>query len=386
VMTRKGAYARRLLSAAAAIAVCGVPAQAAETAKPEEDEGGKVTLSGFLDWYYQYSFNHPTTGSNLGGRAFDVKNDAFSLGVVQLNVVRTPSKTLPIGLTVTGTVGKTADIVHFTEPGTKTVRFLQQAFGSYTTEGATPITIDVGKFVTWLGYEVIESHANDNYSRGLLFTYAIPFYHMGVRGTIPLGDKLTAGLYLVNGWNAVEDDNGGKSYGVSLNFKPSSTVNFILNYIGGDEGGPSSPVAGIFGGIGYPTAAILNTHVVDLVGIWNATPKLKLGLNVDYATASKPGAAGGNWNGQAVYARYQFTPSVAGALRLEHFEDSAGLRTGFSQNINGITATLEHVWRSNLVSRLEFRHDHAGTAGFFPSGSGGSKDQDSLTFSQVVKF
>ncbi len=362
--------------------------KAADTkAAPAADEGGKITLTGLVDGYYQYSFNHPPKApgaAEVGGRSFDVKNDAFSLSVIEINVKRDPSKSFPIGITLTGTVGKTADLVHFTEPGTPTVRFLQQLFATYTTSGKMPISLDVGKFVTWTGYEVIESASNDHYSRGLLFTYAIPFYHTGIRATAPLTPKLTGGLYLVNGWNDVEDENGGKSYGASLSFTPTSTLNFVLNYLGGDEGGPANK-NGAFGGIGYPTAVVLNTQLVDLLGTWNVTPKFKLGFNVDYASASKPGNAGGNWNGEAVYGKYQFTPMNAFALRLEHFEDTAGLRTGTAQNLNGVTATLEHVWKTNLVTRVEFRHDHAGTK-FFPSGSGGGKDQDTITLSQVVKF
>jgi len=360
----------------------------AKPADAKADEGGKITITGLVDGYYQYSFNHPPKAPGaveVGGRAFDVKNDAFSFAVGEVNIHRDSSKTFPIGLTFTGIVGKNADLIHFTEPGTQTTRFVQQLFGTYATTGKMPITIDVGKFTTWTGYEVMESSSNDNYSRGLLFTYAIPLYHMGIRATTPLTPKLTGGLYLVNGWNNVEDDNGGKSYGASLNFTPTSTINFILNYIGGDEGGPANK-NGAFGGIGFPANIVLNTQLLDVIGTWNITPKFKLAFNVDYASASKPGNGGGNWNGEAVYGRYQFTPMNAFALRLEHFEDTAGLRTGTAQNLNGVTATLEHVWKSNLVTRLEFRHDHAGAAGFFPSGSGGSKDQDTLTLSQVVKF
>src|SRR5205823_1354089 len=145
-------------------------------------------------------------------------------------------------------------------------------------------------------------------------------------------------------------------------------------------------------GIGYPFPVDLNTHTLDLVIVWNATPKLKLGANADYATTSTKTipvgegttTVGGHWSGQAIYGRYQFTPAVAFALRAEHFEDTDGLRTGVAQNLNEVTATLEHIWKGNLVSRLEFRHDHAGTV-FFPSKGGGGTDQDTITFAQVVK-
>jgi hypothetical protein len=357
-------------------------ARADDAAKKAEEAPPKVSLSGTLDLYYMYNMNHPPVGANAAGRAFDVKNDSFSLGLLMVNINKPTTDKSPLGYTAVLTVGKTADIVHATEPGgMNTYKYLQQAYVTYVLPGKAPITVDFGKFVTMMGYEVIGPASNDNYSNSLLFTYAIPFYHTGLRVTYPFTPKLTGQLHIVNGWNDVEDDNGGKSIGVQLAFNPSAKMSFILNWMGGDEG-----ANGGAGGIGFATPGIRNVNTIDLVGIYNLSSKIKLGANVDYASASAKSGSGGNWSGEAVYLKYQFKPTTAGVLRLEHFEDNNGLRTGPAQNVNEITATLEHVWKSNLVTRVEFRHDHAGAAGFFPSGSGGSKDQDTLTFAQIVKF
>ena len=353
-------------------------ASAADAAKA--DATPPITYNGLLDMYYMLDFNHPAPGSLVTGRAFDVKSDSFSLSLLELNINRAVTKASPLGFTATVTLGKTADIVNATEPGgVNTYKYLQQLYATYLF-GKT--TVDFGKFVTMMGYEVIESSSNDNYSRGLLFTYAIPFYHMGLHITQPVSSTLTAQFHIVNGWNDVEDENGGKSLGTQLNWTPNSKVNLILNWMGGDEGAPTNG-----GGIGFATPGIRNTQTLDFVGVFNVTPLMKLGMNVDYASAKgKGGASSGNWSGEALYARYQMPRGNAIALRMEHFEDPNGLRTGFDQNMNEITFTMEHVWRSDLITRLEFRHDHAGANGFFNTGSGSGRNQDTLTFSQVVKF
>ena len=54
--------------------------------------------------------------------------------------------------------------------------------------------MDVGKFVTSAGAEVIETNGNWNYSRSLLFALAIPYYHMGVRTSMPVGKHFTGGV------------------------------------------------------------------------------------------------------------------------------------------------------------------------------------------------
>lgn len=366
---------------ALAISLLLAPVQRANADAPAKaNDTPKITLNGLIDMYYMYDFNHPAPGALVSGRAFDVKSDSFSLSLLELNVNRAVTKASPLGFTATVTLGKTADIVNATEPGgVNTYKYLQQLYATYLLGNTT---VDFGKFVTMMGYEVIESSSNDNYSRGLLFTYAIPFYHMGFRVTQPISSTLSSQLFLVNGWNDVEDENGGKTIGTDLNWTPNSKVNLILNWLGGDEGSATTG-----GGIGFATPGIRNTQTLDFVGVFNLTSILKLGLNVDYASAKgKGGASSGNWSGEAVYARYQMPRGNAVALRMEHFEDPNGLRTGFSQDMNEITFTMEHVWRSDLITRVEFRHDHAGANGFFNSGGGSGRDQDTLTFSQVVKF
>src|SRR5260221_371771 len=59
----------------------------------------------------------------------------------------------------------------------------------------------MGKFVTFLGYEVIESPANLNFSRGLLFTNAIPLTHTGIYADYKFNDTVEVKLGIVDGWN-----------------------------------------------------------------------------------------------------------------------------------------------------------------------------------------
>ncbi len=389
-------YSARLTRFAAALAALLAtspsPCRATDTAPPEAPP--KWTITGLADWYYQFSLNHPDAGANLAGRAFDIKNDAFALSLAEVTINKPTTDASPFGLTATLTFGKSADLVHLYEPGgavthalynDAATKYVQQLYGTYVLSGTTPVTVDLGKFVTHMGYEVIESSSNDSYSRSFLFTYAIPLYHAGLRLTAPIGKGLTGQLLLVNGWNDIEDDNGGKSIGAQLNYKPSDKLNVLLNYLGGNEGGKALG-SGVYSGIGFPDALERNTQVVDLVAVYNPCAKVKLGLNADYGGAFRQGSSG-TWSGQAYYARYQASPSTAVALRYERFQDS-GLRLGAGTQLTSLTATLEYTIKGNLINRLEFRHDHSGNAAAFafPSGGGGSANQDTLTLSQVFKF
>ena len=68
---------------------------------------------------------------------------------------------------------------------------IEEAFGSYLAPVGKGLQIDVGKFVTNAGAEVIEAKDDFNYSRSLLFQLAIPLYHSGVRLTYSPSDKVT---------------------------------------------------------------------------------------------------------------------------------------------------------------------------------------------------
>ena len=93
--------------------------------------------------------------------------------------------------------GDTADMVNAFEPGgTDFLNYVQQAYACFLAPVGNGLTIDFGKFVTPAGAEVIENKDNLNYSRGLLFALAIPYYHMGVRLGYAINDKVSVTGYL----------------------------------------------------------------------------------------------------------------------------------------------------------------------------------------------
>ena len=401
----------------------GQPAAPAP-ATPASPAPGTVTYSGLIDVYFGINARAPhsagpspfgghafsgllfpngeTFGIDNVGRSFDVndRDPSFSLG--EFNISRTEGKGFPLGVTATLTTGDTARLVHATEPGgTSSWQTLQQLYLTKTIHALNrDIAIDGGIFVTPMGLEVIESTSNDNYSRSFGFQYGVPFYHAGFRATLPLSSKLTLLAAGVNGWNNIADDGDGKTGIAQLTWKPTGTFTGILGFIGGTEG------TGAYGPILAPkNQAGINTYVYEAQGIAQVTPALKLSGIVDYGTASghtlvttAAGASGqahvsGTWLGVGGYARYQFTPRLALAGRIEQFDDNAGaggvgLRTGglgYNRLREG-TVTLEYAFlRGHLISRLEYRHD-ASNQSFFGAGTGTARDQDTIYGSAAYKF
>ena len=138
------------------------------------------TFVGTLDGYFGYNLNKPQSQRNLY-RNFDFKHNQFSLNYAEISVEQKPSDTLPVGYRADVGFGDAATWVHATEPaGPDVFRYLQQA---YVSASHKKVQADFGKFVTWNGAEVIETKDNWNYSRSILFSWAIPYYHFGVGTT-----------------------------------------------------------------------------------------------------------------------------------------------------------------------------------------------------------
>ncbi len=300
----------------------------------------KLVFSGFADTYYNYNFNRPPSGIN-GLRNFDIRHNSFSLSLLELDVERLPD---PLGFRVDLNYGDTAKFVHAAEPGGSDVfQFLQQAYIDYKAPIGKGLTFSFGKFVTQHGAEVIKVKDNWNYSRSLLFAWAIPYYHFGARVQYTFNDKVGVTGYVVNGWNNVVDNNTAKTYGAQLTLNPTKKLSIVQNYMAGPEQTHDNHDW---------------RHLFDTVVTYNLTPKLSVMSNYDYGMDRVSGTGARTfWQGIGGYLRGQVTPWFAFSPRIEWFEDPQGFTTGAAQKVKEGTFTTEFKVHESLVLRPEFRYD-----------------------------
>ena len=172
---------------------------AATPAAPSPPAAGwpaSLNLKAFVDGYYNYNFNQPRPRvSSL--RAFDGPSNQFALNLIELTLAKSPDATNSrLGFNLTLGYGNAMNVVNSTDPGgLGFAQYLKEAYFSYLAPVGKGLLFDFGKFVTQHGAEVIESKDNWNYSRGLLFTYAIPFYHFGLRAKVYAEKLFTMGVY-----------------------------------------------------------------------------------------------------------------------------------------------------------------------------------------------
>ena len=163
------------------------PAPAAAAAAAPVWSLGSLDFSGFIDGYYGYNANRPSNSAN--GQTNDLynfndKTDQFNLSAAKLTVNHDPD---PIGAHIDILFGRTNALIH-SAAEQSTDNFIEQAYISAKPGKTHGSEFDFGQFVTSAGAEVIEAKDNWNYSRSLLFAWAIPYYHFGFR-TYGSGNK-----------------------------------------------------------------------------------------------------------------------------------------------------------------------------------------------------
>lgn len=327
-------------------------------AKKEEKEGGivktlkDINLSGFIDTSYTYNFNGPDSRTNTA-RVFDTEANNFSVHAAELVFEKSPPEEGGAGFRTDLFFGQDAEVI--TPTGSTRDQFdLQQAYISLkpSSNFNLPVGnwqwIKIGKFVTMHGAEVIESKDNWNSTRSLLFGYAIPFTHTGIRAGYQFFDGVSGYLGINNGWDNVKDNNKTKSVEGALAWTANDKLSFNL--------------AGMYG-----PEQTSNDHsqrgLIDFLTTYKPFDKWTVMLNADYGHEQDGVTKGknGSWSGVAGYLRYDANDRMSLISRTEFMSDRQGLRivTGTAQDVWEQTLTLELRPYKDLITRFEYRHDES---------------------------
>jgi Putative beta-barrel porin-2, OmpL-like. bbp2 len=362
-------WSRRLMLVAAALVAMGgvagaqtpAPAPAPTPEATPAPEPPKIDVTGFVDVYYGYNFNKVDPSL----RTFDVQHNTFSLSLAEIAFAKAVTPESRAGFRVDLDFGKAADLVGAYEPGSngqEIYKHVQQAYVSLLTG---KVQWDAGKFVTPMGAEVIESQDNWNYTRSILFGYAIPFYHTGVRATITASPKVSLTGFLLNGWNNTSEINGNKTFALNATLKPSGSVTWYLNYMVGKETAGSDE----------------NRNLFDTTLSLTVSPTFSVMGNFDYG---KEGDV--KWWGLAAYAKLQANPNWALVARYEYLDDSEGGFMFIGTKGQTFTLTSDHLIAGGLKARLEYRTDFADDPIFSKNDGSSKKSQTTLTVGLVYGF
>ncbi|MCU1347617.1 MAG: outer membrane protein assembly factor YaeT precursor [Acidobacteria bacterium] len=309
-------------------------------------------FSGFIDLNASWNHHRPSSHENFfpGTGTTAKRANELSLNLVQLQMTQAVSAEQPLGYTLAVVAGDGDEVVHAgSEP-----RHVYQASVAWRLKSG--IVVEGGIYPSHIGLEGFYSKDNWNYTRSWLGELS-PYYQAGVKASYAFDSHWSAQVHLLNGWQVIHDNNGGKSIGTQLAYS------------------------------GGPVSGSLNTFVdtdrkfVDVVALYEIRGGLQLGASADAGTDH-----GTRWNGIGGYARYRFDDRHALALRAERFNDPRNAISGTAQRLREATLTYEVRPREHLILKLEGRYDRSTADVFAAAGDRRTNDQLLALAGVVVTF
>lgn len=319
-----------------------------------------VKVRGWISAYYDYNLNAPPTGTPIGGRTFDIRDNSFAVELAEIEVEKVPGRG-EVGFKLDLAYGDTQDqifngIQTFYGAGSlnSSDRNLQHASVSYLAPIGRGLRMDVGKFVTHIGGETIEGIKNNNFSHTYFYSYGIPFQDTGLRLNYPWTDTFYTELYILNGWNTTNDNDSDKSVGASFGWT-RGPLSWYLNYLGGRESDTlTAPI-----GSRSTFRSLWDTQLSLSLGNLNLALNYDLGQQQDVPTPGRDV----EWSGLTFWARYKITEVFEPSFRYEIYDDPDGFTVGMGdQQFNSATVTLNYKLGSgatHVLLRPEVRWDKA---------------------------
>jgi Putative beta-barrel porin-2, OmpL-like. bbp2 len=370
-----------------AVAPTAAKEEKAPEAPPEEPWYKKISVGAFVDAYASLNYNLPRQQADANTYHPYDSNAGFGLAWVGLDASLAPD---PIGGAISLRFGpgvKNLALSDYTAPGG--IGFLQNAYVSWKPDGKDGhFTLLGGKFDTLYGAEVAASQLNINYTRGVLYNLAQPFFHTGLRLDAQFGG-FTLKAMAVNGWNNTIDNNIMKSFGLQASYNANDKVTVSLGYLGGPEGNDTQSTPGGAGTSEVPGANGRWRHMADLVVDAKPTPELHLMLNGTFVADKMANDETATWFGVSAMGRYSITEIFGVGGRFEALRDTKGAITapnapGNSMSLITGTLTFEALATKYLVFRLDNRVDYA-TESVFTTRDSSSKSQITTTLGIVAK-
>ncbi len=336
-----------------------------------------TTISGYVDTSMQWN---PNTGNqNLplytpNGAPSGTKADGFNFNVLSLTISKPPGEgEWAAGYNATLIFGP--DAVGFNNSfGTTPSDFsLMDTYVELRAPVGNGLAFKLGTFASPLGYEVYQTGNNPNYTRS--YGYEIePTQLTGLMVAYQFSPALSANAGIANTWSAGVNNRANppkaesyKTYLGSVTLTAPDSMGFLSG---------STLSAGIVNGY---NALVPNGGAVETSYYAGATVKtplqaLSLGAAFDYARLGPNQANGAPHDSSyqyavAVYLHWQATEKLSFNTRADYFSQSSYLASaGLPGSSFALTESVQYDLWKNVVTRVEFRWDHA-TNGSDPWGS-----------------
>ena len=344
-----------------------------------------TTLSGYVDtsaiWNFGSGHNQAVRFVNTGND----RQDGFNVDVVKLALEKPLDEgTWSAGYKTELWFGPDAGGLPGSISGSDLA--VKQAYVALRAPVGNGLDFKLGQFDPIIGYEVADANGNPNFSRSFGFALE-PLSHTGILAAYQFSEIIgaTAGVADTAFGKINQKATAGesiKTYMGAVTVKAPESLGWLAGsslYAGVVDGG---------GGFNGSGALASKKDAVNLyVGASVSTPIKALSLGVGYDYLANGSAVSSYGNSISGYATYTLTEKLKANVREEYATSSGGyFGGGNDEKFFGSTLTLDYSLWANVVTRAEFRWDHAanGSAAIF--GTGAKRNDYSLALNVIYKF
>ncbi|HKT33585.1 MAG TPA: outer membrane beta-barrel protein [Nitrospira sp.] len=362
----------------------------------------RLQLYGYLEGSYTQNFNNPSNRINQL-RIFDVNSNEFRPNLAQMVLEREAEGDGQgwdrFGFHVKFNVGRDSDFMG----GFNLSQWadFQEVYVQYMAPVGNRLNVQVGQINSLVGYEVLESPHNGNYSRSWLFGLGQPFTTRGLRVSYDFDKRISWAVGVISYINSARGDTENDPLVESaLTVNVSEQVKVTLYGLAGNRSGPTGTPGG-------------SQSLIGGYARWKMTEQTSAVVEAYYsnqANSSRISSAGNaRWNGVAGYLIYDVTKQWGVRLRGELYEDAGGYTTcqgttsyspradvcfgatsdvqaaPVAQTLWEFTGTVQYSPVSSLMTRLEYRYDKS-NQNVFQLGGRATGYQPTLSLDVIYLF
>ena len=311
------------------------------TIAQNEEEINPLSFSGSIDSYFQTNLSASDDEPQSFGTAF-ADQLGFALGMVNVIANYEGSKT-----------GAVADLTFGPRGEAATGGFnVNQLYVYWNVSEKTKLTL--GRFNTYLGYEVISPLDNFNYSTSYEFSFG-PFTHLGLKADFELSEDFSLMLALMNVTDVNNNLTGAYSGGAQLGYK-GQFLNFY--YDGGEA-------------LGFE---------IDYTGGLDLSDSFFMGINASYDENNGIG-----FYGASLYPQLTTSDNFKIGLRAEYFAQTSDI---IDDDPSVFATTLTGSYSiENLIIKPEIRLDSwSNSDPYFDMDGAATNSLSSFLIAAIYKF
>ncbi len=266
---------------------------------------GHVGLGGYVDSYYSYNFSRPTDGENPYFVS-SARNNELTINLAYVDVRYRSTK---MRVRFVPGFGTYMDANYKNEPGS--LKNMVEASVGVIVSAKRRIWLDIGVLGSPYTNESAISKDHLMYMRSFA-PENVPYYVTGARLSVPVSKKVNAYLYVLNGWQVIQDNNKGKSLATQLEYRPNNNLLLNWNTYLGDERSSEHPDYRM---------RIFN----DFYCIYKPPGKFSATSSFYFGYQQRNGTSTTSWWQANLIGSYAFNSIVSLSGRIEHFNDLQGV-------------------------------------------------------------